>query len=225
MFAVDWIVLGVTELVLAIVVASAVAAFLAWRMPMAPLAPAIVAGGSAAGLVLLFGGVYPAIVLLAGGWAAALAGFLYDRAVIGQARLAVAEIVIAGATVAFCVPLLALRANAGIDVPRPLLLAAIAIVVALFSLWLRRTDRLPGFPAAVGAFVAAVGTFLAVWRGVPQTQSIWWLGTLALLLVGFSVVSRSRAAPFAAAGTSYVALMITVLVMAIAAQAGLAVRF
>lgn len=224
MFAVDWIVLGVTELVLAIVVASAVAAFLAWRMPMAPLAPAIVAGASAAGLVLLFGGVYPAIVLLVGGWAAALAGLLYDRAIINQVGLAIAEIVIAGATVAFCVPLLSLGASTGLDVPRPLLLVAIAIVAALFSLWLRRTDRLPGFPAAVGAFVAAVVTFLAVWRGVPQTQSIWWLGTLALLLVGLSVVSRSRAAPFAAAGTSYVALMLTVLIMAVAAQAGLVVQ-
>ena len=219
MFAVDWIVLGVTELVLAIAVAGAVAAFLAWRMPMAPLAPAIVAGGSAAGLVLLFGGVYPAIVLLVGGWAAALAGLFYDRAIVGQAGLAAAEIVIAAATVAFCVPLLSLRANAGIDLPRPVLLIAVAIVVALVSLWLRRTDRLPGLSAAIGACIAALVTCLAVWRGVPHTQSIWWLGTLGLLLVGFSVVSRSRAAPFSAAGTSYVALTLTVLIAAIAALA------
>lgn len=216
MFAPDWMVLGLTALVLAVVVAGAVSTFLAWRMPMTPLAPALVAGGTAAGLVLMVGGSYPALVLVVGGGFAAIAGLLHDRAVVGHWGLAVGEIVVAAAALAL-VPGLT---NSQPDIEPGWLGLALPIVigigVALVSLGLRRADRIPGLPAAIGACIGAVAAFLAVWSRVPEPQSIWWLAILALLLIGLSVISRSRADPFGAAGTSYLALTISALVAIIA---------
>lgn len=216
MFAPDWIVLGLTALVLAVVAAGAVSTFLAWRMPMTPLAPALVAGGTVAGLVLMVWGVWPALVLLAGGGLAALAGLLHDRALAGQWALAAGEAVVAAATVALIPGLTDLRLAFGVDWPGVTLPVATGIVVALASLGLRRADRLPGLPAAIGACAAAVAVFFAVWSRTAEPQPAWWLATLALLLIGFSVISRSRATPFGAAGTSYLALTVVALVAVMA---------
>ncbi|GLQ53054.1 hypothetical protein [Devosia nitrariae] len=216
MFAPDWIVLGLTALVLAVVAAGAVSTLLAWRMPMTPLAPALVAGGTGAGLVLMVGGVLPVLVLLAGGGLAAIAGFFYDRALVGQWTLAAGEAAVAAATLALIPGLMDLHVAMGVEWPGLALPIATGIAVALVSLGLRRADRSPGLPAAIGACAAAVAVFLAVWSRIAEPQPAWWLAILALLLVGFSIISRSRAAPFGAAGTSYLALTIPALVAVIA---------
>lgn len=222
MTAIDWTVLGITELVLAVIVAAVASGLLAWRRPMAPLASAVIAGSMAGGLVLLFGRAYPAVVVLAGGAAAAIAGLLYDRAVLPQPGLALAEAGIAALTAAFAIPLVLFGRSLGVDLPGPVPVAFVAVLVPAFSFAMRRWDRLPGGAASIGAACAGLGTLFAVWRGVVETQSIWFLATLGTLCVVFAVISRARATPLGAAGTSYLALTIAILVMIVIAFARLA---
>lgn len=218
----DWTILGIWALVAALAFGGTVAALLSWRLPMTTLASAVIAAGTAAGLVLLLGRVAPAFIVIIGGIAAAGAGLLYDRAMIPAVSLFVIDALLAAATAALALPLFLLRSSIGLFVPAPVLLAGVAILMALFSLWLRRSDRVPGYPAAIAAFVAALATLFAVWRGVLDHQTIWWLAALAATCVGIAVISRARATPLGAAGTSYLALTIGVLLTTALAFARLA---
>ncbi len=218
----DWTILGVADFIVALAVGAGVSALLAWKMPMVPLGPAVIAGGTAAGLILLLGRVFPGVIVVAGGLAAALAGLAHDRGWTGRIGLVIADVVIAAATAALAIPLFLLRSSLGLALPSPILLIGIGVLVALFSLALRRTDRLPGMAASIGGVVAAVMTFFAVWRDVRDPQSIWWLAIMAALLVGCAVISRARATPLGAAGTSFVALTIGILALTVVGFAGLA---
>lgn len=220
MTPIDWTLLGITELIVALLVAGTISGLLAWRLPMAPLSSAVIAGGVAAGLVLVFGRAYPAAIVLAGGMGAALAGLLYDRAILPQPGLVLAEAGIAAVTAGFAIPLHLLAGTFVGDMPGPVVAGAVAGVVALFSLALRRWDRLPGLSAATAAAVAAGVTLFGVWRGVAASQSIWWLAALGALGIGFAVISRARATPLGAAGTSYLALTIGVLAGIVVAVSG-----
>jgi hypothetical protein len=214
--------LGIVALISALAVGGVVSALLSWRLPMTTLASAVIAAGTAAGLVLLFGRVAPAFVVIIGGIAAAGAGLLYDRALIPAAALLVIDAILAAATAALALPLFLLRSSLGLALPAPVLLAGLAILVALFSLWLRRSDRVPGYSAAIAAFVGALGTLFAVWRDVLDHQTIWWLAALTATAIGTAVISRARATPLGAAGTSYLALTIGVLLATALAFARLA---
>jgi hypothetical protein len=218
----DWTVLGIAALLLALVTGGAVSALLSWRLPMTPLASAVLAAGTIAGFVLLFGRVMPALVVLVGGFAAAGAGLLYDRALIPAVALLVIDALLAAATAALALPLFLLRSSLGLQLPSPVLLAGLAILVALFSMWLRRSDRVPGYSPAIAACVAAVGTLFAVWRDVLDFQAIWWLAALAATCVSIAVISRARATPLGATGTSYLALTIGVLLATVLAFSRLA---
>lgn len=216
----DWTTLGIADLVIAVLAAAATSALLSWRFPMAPLSPALIAGGMAAGLVLLLGRMMPGAVVLVGGGAAALVGLAYDRATLPRWGLFLIEIVIAMVTLALAVPLAGLGAALGVELSAPFLVVGLAIVIALISGALRRSDRLPGLAPALGAAFAAVATLLAVLNDVPEAQSIWWLASIALICAGLSIIGRARATPFGAAGTSYLALTLCTLALTVFAAAG-----
>jgi len=213
----DWTDLGITALLAALVASGAVSALLSWRLPMTTLASAVIAAGTLAGLVLLFGQFAPGYCLIIGGFAAAGAGLLYDRALIPVVVLFIIDAVIAAAVAAFYLPLGQLGASFGLA--PVILVIAVALLVALLSLWLCRCDRIPGYPAAITAFAGAIGTFLAVWRDVPDWQAIWWLAALAATALAIAIISRARATPLGATGTGYLALTTGILLINVIALA------
>ncbi|GHA26312.1 hypothetical protein GCM10007989_22610 [Devosia pacifica] len=210
---------GILAIVLAIVSAAGVSAFLSWRLPMAPLSSAVIAAGTVAGLVLGIAGMSLfAFIVVVAGLAAAGAGVLYDRAVLKGWQLVLADAAITAIAIVAAVRM----APTALDLAAPLLLETLigALAIGVCGLGLRRADRLPGYSASIAACVAAVATFLALWLDAENYLAIWWLAAFGAALAGLAIITRARAAQFGAAGTSFIAVEAGLLILALLEHLG-----